>query len=265
MKKLVLAAVLALSAQFALANTVKDQVDPQFQKVEAMVKANNFKGAYDALNQLASQGNAQALYNLGYLTQTGQGTTKDEKKAIQLYEQAASKGYPVANYVLGKNYAAGTLGLKQDLTKAKQHLERASAAKFDDASIDLAILLFSENTAASNKAGLQKLQPLISKGNMQAIHAKALYDISSGFKNKDEKPIQQGLSSIQELAKKGYIPALMAVGNMFANGSIVPQNLPEAKKIFAALAQQNVPQAKESLAAVDKMLAEHKKAPAKKS
>ncbi len=102
MKKLVLATVLALSAQFALANTVKDQVDPQFQKVEAMVKANNFKGAYDALNQLASQGNAQALYNLGYLTQTGQGTTKDEKKAIQLYEQAASKGYPVANYVLGK-------------------------------------------------------------------------------------------------------------------------------------------------------------------
>ncbi len=55
-----------------------------------------------------------------------------------------------------KTYAAGTLGLKQDLAKAKQHLERASAAKFDDASIDLAILLFSENTTASNKAGLAK-------------------------------------------------------------------------------------------------------------
>lgn len=265
MKKLILAVVLAASASFALANTAQDQIDPQFEKIEAMVKANNFKGAYEALNKLASQGNAQALYNLGYLTQTGQGTVKDEKKAIQLYEQSASKGYPVANYVLGKNYAAGTLGLKQDLTKAKQHLERASAANFEDASVDLAVLLFSENTPASNKAGLQKLQPLISKGNMQAIHAKALYDISSGFKNKDEKPIQQGLSSIQELAKKGYIPALMAVGNMFANGSIVPQNLPEAKKIFAALAQQNIPQAKESLAAVDKMLAEQKKAPAKKS
>ncbi len=99
---------------------------------------------------------------------------------------------------------------------------------------------------------------------MQAIHAKALYDISSGFKNKNEKPIQQGLSSIQELAKKGYIPALMAIGNMFANGSIVPQNLPEAKKIFAALAQQNVPQARESLAAVDKMLAEQKKSTCEK-
>ena len=132
-------------------------------------------------------------------------------------------------------------------------------------SVDLAGRRFTENTPASNKIGLQKLQPLITKGNMQAIHAKALYDISSGFKNKDEKPIQQGLSSIQDLAKKGYIPALMAVGNMFANGSIVQQNLPEAKKIFAALAQQNIPQAKESLAAVDKMMAEQKKIPAKKS
>ncbi len=50
------------------------------------------------------------------------------------------------------------------------------------------------------------------KGNYQAIHAKALYDISTGFKNKDDKPIQQGLNSIQDLAEKGYIPALMAVG-----------------------------------------------------
>ena len=54
----------------------------------------------------------------------------------------------------------------------------------------------------------------------------------------------------------------MAVGNMFANGNIVPQNLPEARKIFSALAQENIPQAKESLAAVEKMMAEQSKKPA---
>ena len=60
----------------------------------------------------------------------------------------------------------------------------------------------------------------------------------------------------------------MAVGNMFANGNIIPQNLTEAQKIFSALAKENVPQAKESLATVTKMLAEQAKAPkpvAKKS
>ncbi|MNY74688.1 hypothetical protein D3C86_2137770 [compost metagenome] len=49
---------------------------------------------------------------------------------------------------------------------------------------------------------------------------------------------------------------------MFANGNIIPQNLPEAKKIFTALAKENVPQAKESLAMVDKMIADQAKAPA---
>ena len=263
MKRIILASLIALSSSFAMAEMTTTSVDPAFAKVETLVKANDMKGAYQELDKLAKTGNAQALYNLAYLTQTGQGTTKDEKKAIQLYQESANKGYPVANYVLGKNYMTGTLGLPQDTKKAKQYLEKAAKQGFDDASVDLAVLLFSEGTAASDKLALQKLDPLIKKGNYQAIHAKALYDISQGFKNKNEVPIKQGLKSIQDLAQKGYIPALMAVGNMFANGKIVPQNLPEAKKIFEALAKENIPQAKQSLAVVDKMIAEQAKNPPK--
>jgi TPR repeat protein len=259
MKKIILASLIAMSAQFAFAESKPATVDPAFAEVEAMVKANNMTGAYQTLEKLGKAGNPQALYNLGYLTQVGQGTTKDEKKAIQLYEQSASKGYPVADYVLGKNYLAGSLGLKQDTSKAKQYFEKASAKGFSDATVDLAVLLFSENNPASDKLALQKLDPLVKKGNFQAIHAKALYDISTGFKNKDEAPIKQGLASIQTLAQKGYIPALMAVGNMLTNGNIVPQNLPEAKKIFTALAKENVPQAQESLAVVERMMAEQAK------
>jgi hypothetical protein len=36
-------------------------IDPEFVKIEAMVKANNLTGAYRALEKLAKQGNAQAL------------------------------------------------------------------------------------------------------------------------------------------------------------------------------------------------------------
>lgn len=262
MKKIVLASLIALSSQFALAATTQDTTNPEFAKIEEMVKANNMTGAYQALEKLAKSGNPQAMYNLAYLTQTGQGTAKNEKKAIQLYQDAANKGYPVAHYVLAKNYVTGTLGLPQDLNKAKQHFEAASKLGFDDATVEYAVLLFSENKPESEKLALKKLDPLVKKGNYQAIHAQALYDISTGFKNKQEAPIQKGLNSIQDLAKKGYIPALMAVGNMFANGNIIPQNLPEAKKIFTALAKENVPQAKESLAQVETMMANQAKSPA---
>ena len=262
MKKIVLASLIALSSQLALAASTQDTINPEFAKIEEMVKANNMTGAYQALEKLAKSGNPQAMYNLAYLTQTGQGTAKNEKKAIQLYQDAANKGYPVAHYVLAKNYVTGTLGLPQDINKAKQHFEASSKLGFDDATVEYAVLLFSENKPESEKLALKKLEPLVKKGNYQAIHAQALYDISTGFKNKQEAPIQKGLNSIQDLAKKGYIPALMAVGNMFANGNIIPQNLPEAKKIFTALAKENVPQAKESLAMVDKMIADQAKAPA---
>lgn len=263
MKKIMLAALLGLSAHLSYAAEADQSAE--FAQIEKMVEAHNYKAAYDALSKLANTGNPQAIYNLGYLTQTGQGTAKDEKKAIQLYQQAATKGYPVAHFVLGKNYAGGTLGLPQDLAKAKQHLKTASDLKFDDATVDYAVLLFSESKPESDKEALARLNPLIQKGHYQAIHAKALYDISTGFKTKQEAPIQKGLKSIQELAGKGYIPALMAVANMLTNGNLVEQNLPEARKIFAELSKSNVPYAKESLAEVDKMLAEQKKAPAKKS
>lgn len=268
MKKIILASILALSSHLTLAeiatNSNDPNVAPEFAKIEALIKAKNMQGAYQELEKLAKTGNPQAIYNLGYLTQTGQGTAKDDKKAFKLYEESAKKGYPVANYVLGKNYMAGNLGLKQDTNKAKQYLEKASDQGFADATIDLAVLLFAEGKPASDQLALKKLDPLIKKNNYQAIHAKALYDISLGFKTKNEAPIKQGLKSIQDLAQKGYIPALMAVGNMFANGNIVPQNLPEAKKIFSALAKENIPQAQESLTLVDKLMAEQSKKSVKK-
>jgi len=119
-----------------------------------------------------------------------------------LYEQSAQKGYPVASYVLGKNYLTGALGLKQDAAKAKQYLQTASNQGFNDATVDLAVLYFSENTAASDQKGLKLLQPLIAKDYYQAIHAKALYDISTGFKIKMKHPLSKGCKAFKTWPKR---------------------------------------------------------------
>ncbi|MEX7656275.1 hypothetical protein, partial [Pseudomonas aeruginosa] len=74
----------------------------------------------------------------------------------------------------------------------------------DEATVELAVLLFAENKDASNKLALQKLQPLINKNNYRAIHLKAIYDISNGFKTKNEAAVKVGLARIESLAKKGY-------------------------------------------------------------
>lgn len=263
MKKILCGTLLALASSFTFAADPK--VEPAFEKVQQLIQAKDFNTAYKELEKLSKAGNAQATYNLAYLTQAGQGTKQDNKKAVQLYEQSGTQGYPLGNYVLAQNYATGGLGLTKNEKKSREYLEKSASQGFDDATVELAVILFAEGKDASDKQALAKLNPLIKKGSFPAIHAKALYDISSGFKTKNEAPIKQGLASIQELGKKGYIPALMAIGNMFANGNIVPQNLPEAKKIFSTLSEQNIPQAKQSLDMVNKMIADAAKKPAAKT
>ncbi len=265
MKKILLASLIALSSSFLHAEAPSTAQDKIFAPVEKLVQAKDYPGAYKELEKIAKTGNAEALYHLAVLTQIGQGTSKDEKKALDLYQQSAKKGHPIANYALAKIYLGGGLGQKQDKQKGKQYLQAAAKVGFEDADVDLAVMLFSENKAESDKQGLAKLAPLIKKNHPQAIYAKALYDINLGFKNKDEKSVKNGLSNIQQLAEKGYIPALIAVGNMFTNGNIIDQDLGKAKEIFTLLAQKNVPNAKESLAAVEKMIAEKAEPAAAKS
>lgn len=262
MKKTLLAILFSLSSHSLFAAPTQNNdlsIDPAFKNVQTLIQAKNLTGAYQELERLSKAGNAQATYNLAYLTQVGQGTTQNNAKAVQLYEEAGKKGYAIANYVLAQNYATGGLGLKQDDKKAREYLEKASTQGFNDATVELAVLLFSEGTAKSDQLALKKLEPLVKQGNYPAIHAKSLYDISQGFKAKDQKMIENGLNQIQDLAKKGYIPALMAIANMFTNGNITEQNLPEAQKIYTALAKQDIPEAKARLEIVNKMIADQAK------
>ena len=70
----------------------------------------------------------------------------------------------------------------------------------------------------------------------------------------------QAIDSLKDLAKKGYAPSLMVLGNMLANGGIVDQDLEQAKNIFTRLAAANYPNAKESLAKVVEAIAAKKAA-----
>ena len=265
MKRLLLSTILiAASAHAVYAATDMSNNDAVFSKSQQLYNAKNYTAAFQELDRIAKTGNPQAIYNSAFMIEQGQGTTKDPKKAFELYQQASDKGYGMASYRLAQIHSGGELGQSKDMKKGRSYLEKAANQGVDEATIEVAMLLFSEDKPASTQLALQKLAPLIQKGNMQAMHAKAVFDISQGFKLQNKDIVNSGLKSIQDLAVKGYVPALFAVANLYTNGKIVPQNLPEARKIFAALAANNVPQAKESLAVVDKLIADQAKAPAKK-
>lgn len=249
MKKILLALALAASCHLSHAD-----VPAAFAQVQSLIEAKNLTGAYQELEKLAKAGHAEALYHQAYMLQIGQGVEKDDKKALKLFEQASKKGVAPASYILAQHYLSGTLGLKSNIAKGKSYLETAEKQGFKNATIDLAMLILSEGTPASEKTGLAKLEPLVKAKHPQAQYAQAMYYISSGIQAKNEKTVQQGLTGIEALASKGYVPALMSVATMFIQGNLVDQNLPEAKKILTELSKAKVPQAQSALDSVNKML-----------
>lgn len=100
------------------------------------------------MQRLAQTGNAQAIYNLGYMTQMGQGTAKDSSKALKYYEDASNKGYAQASYTLAQIYETGELGVAKDSSKFSQYIQKASAQGSDDATVKIATILFAQKKTA---------------------------------------------------------------------------------------------------------------------
>lgn len=266
MKKLLIASLITIASHTTFAADTKAttvKADPLFTKATQLYEAKDYPAAFQEMQRLADTGNKQAIFNLGYMTQAGQGTAKDEKKALQHYQDASNKGYGPATFALAQAYHKGTLGLGKNPQKYKEYLEKASIQGSDEATVEFADILFRQGKPEYDQLAIQKLLPLLRKDYYPAKNLKAVYDLGIGVKNKNPFMQQQAVESLKELAKKDYAPSLMILGNMLANGNIIDQDLEQAKNIFTRLAAANYPNAKESLAKVEEVIAAKKAAPKK--
>ncbi|MDM1019845.1 tetratricopeptide repeat protein [Acinetobacter sp. VNK23] len=260
MKKLLIASLIVVASHSVFAADNKTSAAPDvFAKATQLYEAKNYPEAFQEMQRLANTGNAQAIYNLGAMTQQGQGTNKDEKKALQYYQDASNRGFGKATFILAQAYHKGNLGVSKDAQKYKEYLDKASVQGSDEATIEFVDLLFKQGKPEYDRIATQRLLPLLRKDYYPAKNLQAIYDLGIGVKNKNPIMQQQAVETLKELAKKGYAPSLMVLGNMLANGGIIDQNLEEAQSIFTRLAQANYPNAKESLAKVEEAI-EAKKA-----
>lgn len=264
MKKLLIASLILAASHSTFAadkkTTAKNDV---FAKATQLYEAKDFSAAFQEMQRIANTGNAQAIYNVGAMTQQGQGTIKDEKKALQYFQEASNKGFGKASFEIAQMYRYGksSVGISKDTNKYKQMLDKAAKQGSEEAGVEIATLFFAQGKPEYDQLAIRQLIPLIQKDYYPAIHLKALYDLGIGTKNKNPIMQQRAINTFRTLAAKGYAPSLLVLGNMMANGDVIEQNLPEAQKIFSSLAAQNIPNAKESLAKVEQAIAAQKAAP----
>ena len=92
----------------------------------------NYEVAVSWYRKAAAQGHAAAENNLGFMLETGQGCEKNEKEALEWYHKSAEHGDAMGRKNLGVIYEKGLLGVKPDLSKAKELYQQV----IDDKSAD---------------------------------------------------------------------------------------------------------------------------------
>lgn len=131
----------------------------------------------------------------------GQGTAKDSSKALKYYEDASNKGYakqvtPLHKFMRLVNWALPKIAINS-VNIFKRHQLKVLMMQLWK--LRRFYLL---KKPQSHQIALQKLAPLIRKGNYPAIQVKALYDISQGVENKNPLMKRQGIEALQSIAQK---------------------------------------------------------------
>ncbi len=92
-----------------------------------------------SLEQLSTQGNAEATYHLGMAYHTGSGVSADRVKALAMFREAAEAGDPLASYKLGCYYdGQGGALVEDDLDLALNYKLVAAEAGYALAQQDVA-------------------------------------------------------------------------------------------------------------------------------
>ncbi|TLU61605.1 sel1 repeat family protein [Thalassotalea litorea] len=98
-----------------------------------------FDMAIEELKPLVMLGYPPALYQQGVLYEHGFGVQKNQQKAFKLYERAAGRSVPEAQFAVAQMYAEGR-GTKKDQKKAFIYTKRAAEKDLAAAQFNLGVM-----------------------------------------------------------------------------------------------------------------------------
>lgn len=168
-------------------------------QLEGKVMTNSFKEAYEYLIQ-AAKNSTRAKYDLGFLHIMQNGGYLDQKKGVELITQAAEKGFGLAQSTLGRMYIEGYIVEKDR---------------------DLALIWLKKSAEKECAEG--------------QFYLATLYD---SYPEEFETDYEQSLYWYTKAAKNDYLPAYVAIGNMYENGYGVDKDYEKALDYYLKAAQR---------------------------
>ena len=143
--------------------TVHADTDARLAEAAGLARAGDFAPAWCIWEQLAGQGNVEALFNLGWLYRNGQGVASDDGQARRLWEQAAGKGHAEAQMALGMLYADSRT-LEPDQAQAIRWFQAAAGQGIEDA-----LLILLDGMDKGDAAAAAAVGELVRQGRVGTV------------------------------------------------------------------------------------------------
>ncbi|KAF2517205.1 T9SS type A sorting domain-containing protein [Flavobacterium foetidum] len=199
-------------------------------------KTYNPKAGLAVYQELASQGNAEAMNGLGVLYLKGIAVASDEQESIKWLEKAAANGYSKAWYNLGILYKE--IGNNENASKAVACFEKAANAGYINAYNSWGSMIMKGNGVSQN---YPLASSIFSKGAEKGS-AHCLYNLGYmyykgfGFTQDYNLAVQQ----FELAAKKNDPWAMYMLGLCYRNGYGVSIDLEKAKNYLKKSAAMGV-------------------------
>ncbi len=203
------------------------------------------EGAY-IVKIAADRGNADALCEYGTCLLNGTGVPKDDKAALQYWEQSAEKGCALATYKIAVCHLNGLCGLEKDPSKGAVLLDKAAQLGDADAMFRLA-LLYENGVGVPKDSG--KADEYVRSAAKQDHPIACFFlgmKIMSGA-GEDREKIAQAVQLIGFAAESGEAQAQFVYGSLFQNGQGVEKDLAQAAGWYRRSAKAGFPPANQAL------------------
>lgn len=185
--------------------------------------------AFNWILKSAKQNYSEAEWLIGVSYLQGQGVTKDTQQAYEWLQKAAKQNHIGALLELGLMYAQG-IGIPQDYEQAYKIFMRIEEIKIagNPCSPKPLITPTSCKTATDEYTKRQFRFKGAARNNIA-------YMYESGFWVK--KDINTAIEWYKKSAEFDYVPAMIALGNIYSNSPLTKQDLPEAMRWYKEAAE----------------------------
>src|SRR6478752_3291217 len=183
------------------------------------------QGIDPSLLKKATDGNAQAQYEVGLLFHAGHGVQQDDSAAATWFKKAADQGLAGAQLNLGLLYDGGD-GVPQSYPQAAGWYRKAALQGLPEAQFNLGTLYERGDGVPQDYTQAADLyRRAAEKGNASAqFNLGLLYDNGTGL----ERDYVQAAALYAKAAEQGLPRAQYNLASMYAGGHGVPVNLVEA-------------------------------------